>query len=55
MLVLIRFGDGREGGTVIQMLIRVPYTDFRTEKMRSGTRLISHRLEVLATAALQSR
>lgn len=52
MLVLIRFGDGREGGTVIQMLIRVPCADFRTEKTHSATRLISHRLEVLVTELL---
>lgn len=52
MLVLIRFGDGQGGGTVTQMLIKVPCTDFRTEKMHSGTRLISHRLEALATELL---
>lgn len=50
MLVLIRFGGGQ--GTLTQMLIRVHCTDFRTEKMHSGTRLTSHRLEALATELL---
>ena len=52
MLVLIRFGDGRGWGTLTQMLIRVPCTNCRTEKMHSGTRLIAHRLEAPVTELL---
>lgn len=47
MFALIMLGDGREKLT--QIGTRTPCTDFRTGKMYSRTRLISHRPEALAT------
>lgn len=43
---------GGGGGTVSQIVIRVPCTDFKTEKIHSGARPISERLEDLTTELL---